>query len=400
MPSLSEFFIVTPQRKSEVINLYHEGMKILFCCDRFLDSGGIQTMVEHMIADYESRGIRSAVLTTRNFGIKRRTAARLYFLDHHNDRIPWKAYLKRILRARRNSKKIKYAIKEFKPDLIHIHLGPLLDHSFHPLNDTHHQKVLSIHSIINDGQFAHRQEKSFISTMIGRNPHITCVSRDAYESLQEFLTPKKKAEIIPNGIPVGIPETRFMRKKNQILFAGRLSPEKGIDILLNAVRSIKDINVLIAGSGPEHKKYARVPQTGPIRFLGDLDNREIQKLMWQSSMFVMPSRYEGMPMALLEAMACSCPVIATAVGGVPEVIEDHKSGLLVPPEDPDALARAIEKLLADAQLRELLAKNAYKIVAKHYSFGRTSKSFLQLYKRILQADDKIYDLNKNTSRAV
>ena len=191
MPSLFEQFISTVQKKSEAINLYNERMKILFCCDRFLDSGGIQTMVENMIADYEDRGIRSAVLTTRNFGMKRKTAARLYFLDHHNDRIPWKAYLKRILRARRNHKTIKFAIEEFKPDLIHIHLGPLLDHSFQPLNKLHHPKILSIHSIIDEGQFAHRQEKSFVQSMIGRNFHITCVSNNAYESLQAFLPTKK-----------------------------------------------------------------------------------------------------------------------------------------------------------------------------------------------------------------
>ena len=357
-------------------------------------------MVENMIADYEDRGIHSAVLTTRNFGIKRKTAARLYFLDHHNDTIPWKAYLKRRLRTRRNHKKIKYAIEEFKPDLIHIHLGPLLDHSFQPLNDTHHPKVLSIHSIINEGQFAHRQEKSFVSTMIDQNTYVTCVTKDAHESLQEFLSTKKSAEIIPNGIPIGIPETRFMRKKNQILFAGRLSPEKGIDILLNAVQSIKDINVLIAGSGSELKNYAGMPQTGAIRFLGDLDNREIQKLMWQSTLFVLPSRYEGMPMALLEAMACSCPVVATAVGGIPEVIEDHKSGLLVRPEDSEELARAIEKMLADAHLRERLAKKAHTLVAKRYSIDRTSKCFIELYRRILRADEKMYDRNKSISRAV
>ena len=191
-----------------------------------------------------------------------------------------------------------------------------------------------------------------------------------------------------------------MRKKNQILFAGRLSPEKGIDILLNAVQSIKGINVLIAGSGPEINNYTGVPKTGAIRFLGDLDRREIQKLMWQSTLFVLPSRYEGMPMALLEAMACSCPVIATAVGGIPEVIEDYKSGLLVRPEDPEELTHAIETMLADAQLRERLTKKAYALVAERYSIDRTSKRFLQLYRCILQADNKLCDPNKRTPRAV
>ena len=130
-----------------------------------------------------------------------------------------------------------------------------------------------------------------------------------------------------------------------MLFAGRLSPEKGIAELVEATGGLP---LVVAGDGPLR---TLVPGA-----LGFVPRAELERLYERAAVVVFPSRQEGLPVALLEAMAHGCPVVATRVGGIPQLVEHGGSGLLVPPRDPAALRAAIEALLADPDLGRRLGR--------------------------------------------
>jgi glycosyltransferase involved in cell wall biosynthesis len=151
---------------------------------------------------------------------------------------------------------------------------------------------------------------------------------------------------------------------------GRLDHMKGIDVLLEAWRTVADrwpsSVLLIAGDGPEHatlERLAAAHELRGVRFLGQ--RSDVRALLWASDLMVMPSREEAMPMAALEALGCGVPVVASRVGGIPEIIRDGENGVLVPVEDPGELGRAIDGLFSDESCRESLARGAARLITPY-----------------------------------
>lgn len=145
-------------------------------------------------------------------------------------------------------------------------------------------------------------------------------------------------EIIPEG------------EGGYLLFVGRLRIRKGVEVLLEALRGIRPVELRIAGNG-EHRELlerrVRELELGKaVTFLGNCDAGRVRRLLAGAAALVVPSIYEGMPLVVLEAMAAGVPVVASAVSGIPEVVVDGETGWLVPPEDPRALGRALEDVLA------------------------------------------------------
>jgi glycosyltransferase involved in cell wall biosynthesis len=139
------------------------------------------------------------------------------------------------------------------------------------------------------------------------------------------------------------------RGAGSLLFVGRLRVRKGVEVLLSALAraaaEAPDIELQIVGDGERRRALERtVERLGVaqrVRFRGRLGAREVHDLLRSSRALVVPSTYEGMPLVVLEAMEASCPVVASAVSGIPEVVVDGVTGWLVPPEDVDALASAL-----------------------------------------------------------
>ena len=135
-----------------------------------------------------------------------------------------------------------------------------------------------------------------------------------------------------------------------VLYAGRLSSEKGVDVLVDAVRHLPlGLPVTIAGDGPDRealeKQAADRGVADRITFLGRVPAAELHEQMRAAAMVVVPSRwYENQPMTVLEAYGCGRPVVASDLGGLPELVEDGVTGVLVPHQDPEALAAAIRRL--------------------------------------------------------
>jgi glycosyltransferase involved in cell wall biosynthesis len=170
-------------------------------------------------------------------------------------------------------------------------------------------------------------------------------------------------EVIPNvtgGLPAGPAgdaeaEGRSEGKPGYLLFVGRLRIRKGVEVLLEALAGLRGCSpatvLKIAGDG-EHRAALerRTDELGlrdAVAFLGGCAGPRVRALLRGAAALVVPSIYEGMPLVVLEAMDMGVPVVASAVSGIPEVVVDGETGWLVPPEDPEALGRALAEVLGD-----------------------------------------------------
>jgi glycosyltransferase involved in cell wall biosynthesis len=177
-------------------------------------------------------------------------------------------------------------------------------------------------------------------------------------------------EVIPNGIELP-PAVGAEAEPPYALYAGRLSKEKGVLELVDAARGLP---LVVVGNGPLR---GRLPQAR-----GFLPRGELLRLLDEAGVVVCPSRREGFGMTCLEAMAHGKPVVATAVGGLLDLVVDGETGLLVPARNTPALRRAIERLLADAELRRTLGAAARRR-ALQFEWSRVVPRLLALYERVV-----------------
>lgn len=177
----------------------------------------------------------------------------------------------------------------------------------------------------------------------------------------------KNVRAIPYGVHVP-DEVGGEDEPASVLYVGRLSPEKNIDVIAEATEGLPRI---VAGDGPLRDL---LPDT--IGFVGP---GEVSKLYGRAAVVVVVSSAEGLPNVVLEAMAHGKTVIATPVGGIPTVIEDGKTGLLVPVRDTAALRAAIERALGDPELRRRLGRAARKRVESYCSWNRVTDATLAVY---------------------
>ncbi|MGI9112401.1 MAG: glycosyltransferase family 4 protein [Gaiellaceae bacterium] len=144
--------------------------------------------------------------------------------------------------------------------------------------------------------------------------------------------------------------------------AGRLGSAKALDVALTALAELEGVTLLLAGDGPERatleRRAAELGLGERARFLGALGRNEVLKLFRAADASVLSSAWENFPHTLVEALAVGTPVVATAVGGVPEIVRDGENGRLVPPGDPAVLAAALRRLLGDPELQDRLREGA------------------------------------------
>ena len=196
-------------------------------------------------------------------------------------------------------------------------------------------------------------------------------------------------------IPPGIESSWFEVERNpvvptQLIFWGRVEEEKGLPELFVALNTVAkkfaNVKLTLVGEGNRLQEYkTRVIDLGladRVEFTGWLNNREIQTLAAKSSIGIFPSRIESFGLSVVEAMATGLPVIVARGGAVPENIDDGVTGTLVPVNDSDALAEAINKALEKSQSSETMAKAAKTAVQQKFSWDRAADSMIEIYKNI------------------
>lgn len=183
----------------------------------------------------------------------------------------------------------------------------------------------------------------------------------------------------------------FQHHKPYILGIGRMVPQKGFDVLIRAFvqAADRDHDLILAGDGPELQALkslaTRVQADGRTLFFGKADRQQAVSLFLGASFVALPSRAdEGLPVVCAETMAAGKAIVATQVGGVPEAVQDGETGILVPPEDVDALAEGIRRLAGDPALRERLGA-AGRERARLFSWDAVTEKYLDVYRKVCEA---------------
>jgi glycosyltransferase involved in cell wall biosynthesis len=217
----------------------------------------------------------------------------------------------------------------------------------------------------------------------------------AEETRREGILPKK-ISTIPNGIDLSpfaqTSQERKLRAEGELRIGtvGRLIEQKGIGYFLEAARVILNefprIHFVIVGDGPYRKNLVRLAKDleieGNVLFEGTLT--DMASVYSTLDIFVLPSLEEGMPMAVLEALASQRAVVATSVGAIPELVIPGQTGILVRPGEAVELVEAVRSLIMNPALRQDLGKSGAKLVRARYSSELMSRSYFQLYERLVE----------------
>ena len=226
---------------------------------------------------------------------------------------------------------------------------------------------------------------------------VVAVSKEVQQRLLASGVSPERVTLIPNGIDTRPFATFPAAAKSTpdapllVGLAGRLSQEKGVDLFVQAaarvLRDLPETRFQIIGDGPDRPALERLITslglTDRVTLLGRRDN--MPEIYSTLDILVSASRQEGLPITLLEAMATSLPILATSVGEVPSLIRDRQTGLLVPPNDIDALAAALHILLTDPALRQHLGENARDLVETSFSARQMTANYRHLYTSVLAA---------------
>jgi len=209
-----------------------------------------------------------------------------------------------------------------------------------------------------------------------RPAQLVCPSAFLREIVLSWGTAPERVAVVPNAAPP-LPDlpsreearTRFEVEGPTLAFAGRLTAAKALDVAFNALARVDGVMLLVAGDGEERARLAaRAPAN--VRLLGSLDRHGVLELFRAADAALLSSAWENFPHALVEALAVGTPVLATSVGGIPEIVVDEENGLLVPAGDAGALASAIRRFFADGDLRARLTAAAAPS-AERFAPGRT-----------------------------
>ena len=223
---------------------------------------------------------------------------------------------------------------------------------------------------------------------------VTCNSRAAAARLLQQGVPEKKIVIIPNGLApelfaVAAPALPLSRGAVRVGMIARMNARSKnhaafLRVAARLASKFPQVEFLLVGDGPFRPEFeARAQELGVasrVSFLGD--RKDIPEVLASMDISVVPSASESLSNAVLESMAAGVAVVATNVGGTPEVISDEKTGLLVPPDDEDKLANAIERLVTQSPLRATCARNGKELAAAQFSLKSVAERYETLYEKL------------------
>lgn len=222
--------------------------------------------------------------------------------------------------------------------------------------------------------------------------HVVANSPSAVEILREERVTSPRIALIANGVDFAAHRTpRAARPIRRVITVANLRPEKSHETLVAAAAilagSCPELRVQVVGDGSRRGELEALARArgvaGVMEFLGHRD--DVPALLAEADIFVLPSRSEAFPNGAIEAMASGLPVIASAVGGLRDLIDHGRTGLLVPPADPEALADAVRSLVRAPARAAVLGAAAADEVRARYAFDRMVGAFDSLYRSALQA---------------
>ncbi|MEP0827092.1 MAG: glycosyltransferase family 4 protein [bacterium] len=193
---------------------------------------------------------------------------------------------------------------------------------------------------------------------------------------------------LPNDESLFYPDDRIRREPSLVVAVSRLTVQKRLPILFQAIklasREIPGLKLEVYGTGPEKFRLERmitdIGLEGRVSLVEPLPQRELRRVYNRATVVVLNSVGEGFGLALTEAMLCRTPVIGARSGGILDIIEDRKTGLLVPPDNPERLAEAIRLLIKDSELRTRLAEEGYNFALRRFSSAAAARQYAEIFK--------------------
>lgn len=363
--------------------------------------GGVQTLVASLESGFRARGHHVEHFWSEASGPrpKDRRLLRLYLRSLTGAGKRRTVHIPSFVR-------IFWALLRARPQIVHAHyLTFRIDYLLRLRRWFGYKLVVTAHG--SDLLRPWDQERQFLPRILAEADRVTTVSRDLAEAVRA-VAGKKAAPVvvIRNGIDTDFfapaPDANISELRT-IVNVGRLEPVKGQDVLLTAFAKVlgqhPHAKLVLIGDGDAKADLLRQTQElgigGSVEFAGMLEREQIRDRLQASSLFVLPSRSEGTPVAMIEAMACGLNCIGTAVGGVPDLLASV--GKVVPPEDSDALAEAIIDQFSDLQAAKA-KRGRIRTEAERYSIGKSIDRYETLYTNVL--DERSADQRQETSEMV
>ena len=288
-------------------------------------------------------------------------------------------------------------IREFDPEILHAHWGTYPSTAAWMLSqalDKPFGFTCHAHDIFIDNQLLKEKIENAAVPVTISHYNVDWLTREVTPRARERLS------VVHCGVDLdALPWRRDSRERGLIIGVGRLDPIKGFDVLIDALAALRQagrtFRCRIIGEGPQRTeleaKIARADLEGYVDLVGARPQAEVRSALYSASIFALPSviapdgNRDGIPVALMEAMAAGAPSVSTYVSGIPELIEDDTSGLLVPPGDAAALARALSRLLDDEGVCERLAISARGKIEREFDANREARKLLALFSGALDA---------------
>ena len=288
--------------------------------------------------------------------------------------------------------KINFYKEIDKYDVVHIHMASRRS-TFRKAKYAHIAKkkgkkvILHIHG----GEYkifyneCNEKQKEYIKETFNLADKIIVLS-ESWKQYFKSLVNEEKIVVISNAIKIPNDfEKDFNR--NELLFLGRIYEQKGIYDLLEAFSKLKnefsDIRLSICGDGELDKINKFIVEnnlTSNIKCYGWVSGKEKEKLLTKSSIFLLPSYNEGMPMSILEAMAYKNIVITTNVGGIPEIIKNNENGIMIAPGNKEQLYIKIKDIIKDKNKKEEISENARRLIENKFDINKVIKKLIDIYR--------------------
>ena len=281
-------------------------------------------------------------------------------------------------------------------DLVHAHGYKADVYAYLALGRSRTPLVATCHNWV-DGDLALRIYGHLDRFVLRRFAGVAAVSAGVAERLTAAGVRRRKIHMIRNGVDLQL-LSRIHRSQAKeaaaplrIGIVARLSPEKGVDLFVSMAallaHDLPQAQFLVAGDGPERSQLegmiANLGLEKRVTLLGRQEN--MPAFYQQLDLLVLASRNEGLPMAVLEGMASGLPVVATRVGELPEVVEDGRTGYIVPTEDPQELATAVRKAVVDPGRLRSMGAGARERVTTDFSAERMAADYLAFYRSVSQS---------------
>ncbi len=375
-------------------------MRILFWQELFWPHiGGVEVLATKLLLALRQRGYEITVVT-RQDRLDLPKEAQYHGIQVYRYPFPWTAFAKgdldQLIETRQQVVRLKRA---FRPDLVHMNcFGPSFLFYHDTINGHTAPLLATLHTTPQSvmPQQAFGQDGLFRRTLRTAS-WISCVSAAVLAEARE-LAPEitSCSSVIYNGIDVpNLPLQSLPFDAPQLLCLGRLIADKGFDLALKAFASIVDrfprARLVIAGDGPARSflenQVAELGLRHSVEFVGWVPPEKVPSLLNAATVVIMPSHREGLPSVALEAALMARPVVATRVGGLPEVVLHQKTGLLIDDKDQEALAEAMLFLLNHPDTATAFGAAASRRVREVFSFERYVDAYDALYKKLIIGRD-------------